>query len=891
MPKIPAYLRPEQRPLAAPDAVVEVGHARFTVLTARLLRLEYAPDGRFEDRASQVFWFRRQPVPPFTVKQSGATTEIETEYLHLRYEATADGFTADTLSIALPQSGIAWRYGDANPGNLRGTARTLDEVSGSTHLAPGLLSRDGWTVVDDSRTLVFNSEGWVEPRAAAPGALDLYFFGYGRAFHECLRDYQKIAGKAPLLPRWALGNWWSRYWAYTHEELAQLMRDFRAHDVPLSVCIIDMDWHLVDIGREYEDLIGHGTGWTGYTWNQEFFPEPEKFIAWLHRQGLRTALNLHPADGVRPHEDVYPEMARRMNIDPTTEQPVLFDIANPDFAVPYFELLHHSQEARGVDFWWLDWQQGTESSLPGLDPLWWLNHLHFYDLGRSERKRPFIFSRWGGLGNHRYPIGFSGDTYVNWETLAFQPYFTATAANVAYGWWSHDIGGHMKGVEEPELYARWVQFGVFSPIMRLHSGKNPFHERRPWAHGVEAFHAARDAMQLRHALIPYLYTVSWLNDTEGTAPVRPMYHDYPERTAAYHCPQQYAFGSELIVAPFTAPADDHTRLSRQVVWLPPGEWYDFFSGEHFAGDGWHAIYGDLSRVPVFARAGAIVPLGPKVGWGGVGNPSTLDVHVFAGADSRFVLYEDDGKTQAYEQGDFGLTAFVQAWHGEKLVFTISAAVGETDHIPDERSYRLHIHGIHSPAAVALHVGRREYVCECTYEAEKETLHVTGVRLAKEDTLRLTLTASGNTLRSRRDRIVSTGMAMLHAFRLETTAKAALAAHLAELPARPELLAPFGVDLHAAQARALLEVTQQAGVHVVQQMGARHRVLLWNNREQPGMRYRFSALKPQVWRHKERFAAEMGVVPRFQAITREDDAWQLTADYFGLAHVVYDPGRD
>ena len=125
------------------------------------------------------------------------------------------------------------------------------------------------------------------------------------------------------------------------------------------------------------------------------------------------------------------------------------------------------------------------------------------------RRRPFVFSRWGGLGNHRYPIGFSGDTVIHWGSLAFQPYFTSTAANVAYGWWSHDIGGHFYEDGTPELYLRWVQFGVFSPIFRLHSTNKPALDRRPWSKPERIYHAARDAMQLRHALIPYIYSMAW----------------------------------------------------------------------------------------------------------------------------------------------------------------------------------------------------------------------------------------------------------------------------------------------------------------------------------------------------------------------------------------------
>ena len=222
------------------------------------------------------------------------------------------------------------------------------------------------------------------------------------------------------------------------------------------------------------------------------FFQSQPFLDWLHEQGLKTALNLHPADGVGPHEAMYEAMAKRLGKQPMA-QAIPFDIASPDFARAYFELLHHPQEADGVDFWWIDWQQGEVSGLPGLDPLWWLNHLHFHDLGRERQETAVHLFTLGWLGNHRYPIGFSGDTHVDWDTLNFQPYFTATAANVGYSWWSHDIGGHMFGVEDAELYARWVQFGVFSPIFRLHSTNNPFHDRRPWGY---------DAETLRHAATP-----------------------------------------------------------------------------------------------------------------------------------------------------------------------------------------------------------------------------------------------------------------------------------------------------------------------------------------------------------------------------------------------------
>ena len=870
----PAYARVPFDAVADSAAIVVLGAARFTVLTPRLIRLEYSRDGRFEDRPSQVFWHRRQPVPPFEARREGDDLTLTTEALRLVYRG--GDFAPETLSIALLPDGPTWRYGDRDVGNLRGTTRTLDTVDGGVPLDPGLLSRDGWVVIDDSQTLVFDDGGWLRGRAAGvgTGARDLYFMGYGMGnspdYHAALRDYTAVAGRAPLLPRWALGNWWSRYWAYSDADLRTLVTEFRDHDTPLSVCIIDMDWHLVDVGEGI-------SGWTGYTWNDALFPDPPGFIAWLHEQGLRTALNLHPALGIRPHEAGYEEMARRLKIDASAGHSIPFDIANPRFADAYFEVLHHPLEEMGVDFWWMDWQQGTETALGGLDPLWWLNHLHFYDLAR-EGKRPFIFSRWGGLGNHRYPIGFSGDTVVSWASLAFQPYMTATAANVAYGWWSHDIGGHMRGIEDGELFARWVQFGVFSPIFRLHSTKNPFHERRPWAFDAEVGRVARDAMQLRHALIPYLYTLSRLDETEAVSPVRPMYHDYPDRDEAYACPDQYLFG-DLIVAPFIAPADADTRLARAVVWLPPGDWYHFFTGGHYRGDAWYAIYGGLGDIPVFARAGAIVPLGPRVDWGGVGNPTELHVHVFAGADGRFTLYEDDGETTAYRDGAFVLSRFEQRWSDTSVRLSLAGAAGERSLLPDGRRVHLHVHGLAAPEEVTLLVDGQTRAVAFTYDAGSETVHLAPLALDGAGA-QLRLSAVGALL-SRRHRTAETALRLLRAFRLDTAVKGFMALRLSDLPGRPELLADFGVDLTPGQACALLEVTQGVGAHVTRDDNG-PLLLLWNNDERPGFAHHFAEIRPLKWFVPERYRSSSGAVPRFAAIRPETREWRLTADYFGQA---------
>ncbi len=829
---IPEHFKLEFAPVAAEDAVVTVCHARFTVLTSRLIRMEYSPTDQFEDHASQAFWYRQQPVPDFEIKHAEEVVEIITRHLHLRYVIQEQGFTPETLQVTLQELDETWRYGDPDVANLGGTRRTLDGADGAIPLEPGLISRAGWVVVDDSQTLVFNDASWLEQRQH-PDNLDLYFFGYGDDYQGELEDYSTVTGAVPLIPRWVLGNWWSRYWAYTQDELKALMTEFREHEVPLSVCIVDMDWHLTETGNA-------SSGWTGYTWNRELFPDPEGFINWLHAQGLKTALNLHPASGVYPHEEVYPIIAEALEVDPDSEAPVPFAIADPKFARAYFELLHHPLEAQGIDFWWVDWQQGSRSDLKGLDPLWWLNHLHFHDLGRDGVTRPFIFSRWGGLGNHRYPIGFSGDSVVSWDSLAFQPYFTSTAANVGYGWWSHDIGGHMGGVEDPELYTRWVQFGVFSPIMRLHSTKNPYHERRPWGYNTEVLQITRDMLQLRHALIPYIYTMAWRNTQEHRPLVQPMYHEHPEEDAAYYCPQQYYFGSELIVAPFTAPRDSDTRLSRQVVWLPEGDWFlgngfatSLPSGEtekgnsknvtgrwsHYTGGRWHTLYGTLDEIPVFAKAGAIVPLGPKVAWGGIENPDHLTVHIFPGADNTFKLYEDDGETTAYQEGHYALTTFSQAWAADRLEFGIAPVEGDPQVVAQVRTYTLVFHSITQPDQVQVQIGNTSITPTLRYDGEVETLVVRDIELSAGAALQVVLTTPETPLLSRHTPVLETCHKLLRAFKLNTHVKRMIHAQLPHLAEDITQLAAVRDALRPTQMQALIETLMGVGVAHFDYMGA------------------------------------------------------------------------
>ncbi len=683
---------PGSDPVASPDAVVQGDHWRVTVLQDGLFRVEWSDDGAFEDRASTFAIRRRLDVPEYTVTRRGDGVEVTTDRATLRYDGrpfSATGFVVETSG---PDAN-RWRYGQ-EPRDLGGTGRTLDDVDGRMALESGVLARDGIVALDDSGSFLFEDDGWVGSRA--PGRRDVSLFAYGRDYDAALRAFHAVSGPPTLLPRWALGNWWSRYHPYSDESYLALLDRFAEERLPFSVAVIDMDWHRVDsVPPRF------GDGWTGYSWEPSLFPDPAAFLGELHRRGMRTTLNLHPADGVRAFEDAYPAMAAATGVDPESEQTIGFDPTDPAFLRAYFDVLHRPLEEQGVDFWWIDWQQGRTTSIPGVDPLWLLNHFHLLDSAR-DGGTGMTFSRYAGPGSHRYAVGFSGDAVVSWASLAFQPEFTATAANIGYPWWSHDIGGHTRGVRDDELATRWVQFGVFSPVTRLHSANNPFIRKEPWMFPAESRAAMGAALRFRHRLVPYLHTMNHLA-AAGTALVRPMYHLEPHRDEAYRVPNEYAFGTELLVAPIVEPRDQVTLRGRARAWLPPGTWTDVFTGTTYAGDRFVELHRTIETVPVLLRAGGILPLAAPEEVDATVNPAALEVLVAPGTSGSFTLVEDREGPAAVEGSDGPLGAdgagpcrTTLTWDRDAATFRIDPATGDTGAVPARRRWRITFLG--TPAA-------------------------------------------------------------------------------------------------------------------------------------------------------------------------------------------------
>ena len=759
----------------AEDAAIIQGEKyRFTVLTEEMIRLEYCEDGQFEDRATQCVIDRKFKVPEYQVIENEESLEIITDKIHLVYNKQK--FTDYGLSVQV-RGNISvyhsiWHFGEEAT-DLRGTARTLDEADGAIELEHGIISRFGYGILDDSRSLVITEDGWVEPRKE--DCIDIYFLGYGHEYEHCLKDYYHLTGKTPLLPRYALGNWWSRFYRYNDQEYKALMTRFEKEEIPFSVSVIDMDWHLVDIDPKY------GSGWTGYTWNKELFPDPKEFMTWLHDHGLKVTLNVHPAGGVQAHEEKYKEMAEAMGRDWEKEEPVNFDVTDQKFLKAYFEYLHHPNEEEGVDFWWLDWQQGGLSKIPGLDPLWMLNHYHYLDSGRRGKRR-LTFSRYAGMGSHRYPVGFSGDTIISWESLAFQPYFTANASNVGYGWWSHDIGGHMKGYRDEELSTRWIQFGVFSPIMRLHSSNSAFTGKEPWNYNAVSENIMKRYLKLRHEMIPYLYTMNYHASHDGQPLIRPMYYLESEQPEAYEVPNEYYFGTELVVCPITEPTDKAAGTACVKAWIPEGKWYDIFSGLKYDGGRMLELYRSLEDIPVLAKEGAIIPLTDLTEYtNSVENPKELAVKIVPGKKNAFILMEDTGDTCEDKEENWAQTKL--EWINENE-FIIHPANGNLDVIPMRRTWKMEFYGIADVDNLEVTVGGKAIETERIYDEKR---HICQVNIpATEVTEQITISFSKGYLLMENNKPAEI-FALLYQAKIEYEVKEKIYAYMKEGKTSSEVL--------------------------------------------------------------------------------------------------------
>jgi hypothetical protein len=648
---------------ADPSGVEILGPARFTVITPQLIRMEYAGDGKFVDAAS---WFARDRDvrdTDYQAKRDGRTLTIDTGAIRLTYAGDGHPFDADNLraEIRRPDGPPAtWKAGDVQAGNLGGAIRGLDRVRAAVPLADGLISRDGWYLLDDSTSVLARGTWWAE-RPADHG-VDWYLFGYGQDYRAALGSLTTVAGAIPLPRKCTMGAWYSRNYRYTQAEFQQIVDEYHANDFPLDTIVMDYGWHQ--------------PGWTGYTWNTPLIPDPDALLHGFHERGLTVTVNDHPDGGVQPTETSYGQFMRDMGRDPASKETVKFDASDQRYMDAWWRDTHDPLMRHGVDFWWLDMGKTPAPGLPSLDGLAMLNDFYFRHTALDGR-RGQSFSRWAGWGDHRDPIHFSGDADSGWQMLAFEVPFTSTSGNVGCFFWSHDTGGYRGGRNE-ESYARWAQFDALSAALRCHSAGNADMDRRPWKYPAWCTDSLRRSFHLRAELLPYAYTAAAQATRTSVPLVRPMYIDNPGQEIAYHSGQEYTFGDDLLVAPITAPGQGQNHLGWQHVWFPPGTWYQYFTGERHDGPAHELVAADLTEMPLFARGGVPIPEQPYTERPTSAKLNTLVLRCYPGTDGHTgasSLYEDDGISDGYQRAAAATTELSYARHGDQITVHIAPTRG------------------------------------------------------------------------------------------------------------------------------------------------------------------------------------------------------------------------
>ncbi|ADB30605.1 glycoside hydrolase family 31 [Kribbella flavida DSM 17836] len=632
-------------------------------------------------------------------------------------------------------------YGAGPASTLGGWSRSLDNPRQvPAHQHPGILNRDGWYLLDDTRTAVLTADHEVRarPTHGTHPYQDGYLFGYGRDYKRALGDLNVLTGRTNLLPQSAYGVWYSRYHPYSADDYQNtLLPKFRSTGVPVDWLVLDTDFKAPN-------------SWNGWNWNTSLFPKPQTFMDWTKQQGLSVALNVHPT--IAEDDPKFAETnaaAGGLELDTsawTHVRPHLFDWSKPAQLAAY-QQLHKPFEQQGVRAWWLDYCSycgASTASDPQVAPDNLINQA-YADAATRRGLRGFSFARIGGAEyggiESSYPIGpwserrntlqFTGDTPGTWDFLRYAVRYTADEAAAGLSNVSHDVGSFHGDHLPDDMYARWVQFGTFQPIDRLHSDHA---DRLPWEYGTEAADSATKFLRLREALVPYTYTMAQQAHATGVPIVRPMYLEYPAQEAAYAVPGQYLYGDSLLVAPITSPNSD--GVGSTSVWVPPSTWTDYFTGASYTGPSTVTISAPLSRMPVLVKGGGIVTTRTDyVDNQSQGVLTQLTATVAAGANGSFTLYQDAGEGTGYQRGQSATTRL--SWHDRAGTFTIGRTTGSYPGAASARAYTLRLSNSKAPAAVSVD-GRLLPRTAWSYDRTTRTVTATTGRLSVRSAHAITL---------------------------------------------------------------------------------------------------------------------------------------------------------
>lgn len=676
---------------AREDCTFKGNKYRITVLSDVLLRFEYSETGKFNDYPT-IFAINRSfaKKPVFTVKQDEKYINITNDYFILEYSKekpyAASKLVPDSnLRITLKGTDKLWYFGNPEVKNLKGSAYSFDNKS-NINLSKGLYNLDGFASIDDTMSPVFISDGTIKKNPS--DALDVYVFIYKNDFQKALDSYFELTGKPSFIPRYALGVCWNKNEDYTEAELKDIISNFNKINIPLSSILLGSKWNLNKEGKTLSN----------YKFDNEKYKNLEQTINDIHQKNVFLGLTINPQSGITPYDSGYQSLKTKLNI--TKDGIIPINVYNTAILETF---LNETLANLNIDFIKID--EITEDKTK----TFMLMHYIYKSLSKTAERRGLILSRNPGIASHRYPALYSGNTKVSWKTLKYLPYFNITSSNLGLSYYSHDIGGYEGGVEDSELYTRYVQFGTYSPVFRFSSKEGRYYKREPWKWDIFTESIVKDYIRIRHRLIPYIYSEMYKYSKDGINLIKPLYLDYEKILDEPLYKNEYHFGKELFVCPITEPKDKVMNRVVHRMYLPEGTWYDFKTGKKFPGGKRYVTFYKDEDYPVYAKSGAIVPMAilDENNLNSVKPPEKMEIQVFPGVSNNYDLYEDDGVTNLYKEGYYIVTNIDYNYRKNNYTLILRPTQGKTGIIPDKRDYKIKFRNTKRPEYVKVNVGRFE----------------------------------------------------------------------------------------------------------------------------------------------------------------------------------------
>ncbi len=669
-------LIPEQKNIITGDKY------RFSILSPRLIRIEYNKDNKFENRATSLVVKRNFGSTNFTVEQTELSLTITTEYFTLTY-VKGTPMNSKNLKVKVNGTDREWYPSHKEIRNLGSINYSLDYLENNLKLDKGLYSFDGFATLDDSTNLVLENDNFI-PRETT---YDMYLFVYNKDLGLCLQDYFNLTGYPPMIPRYTLGTWWYKNDPYNMYDIDNILKEFYDNHLPISVFLLGDKWH----NRE-----------ENFTYDRTLF-DTNILNKYYKSKRVKFGLTINPELPIYPKDPLFNTLSNAINN--YDNKYLSFIPLNNNTISIYLNTVISNLKSTGINIFNIDYN--NEKDKQGL---FLLNHYHYVIANLNEVG--VILSRNPGIAPHRYPIIYSGQTRVSWDTLKALPTYNNSAANLGITWHAHAIGGYYGGIEDDELYLRYIQFGVFNPIFILAGDTGKYYKREPWKWNQLNLSVIRTYMQLRNKLIPYIYNEGYNYHEYGVPLIQPLYYKYPKIYDEPNYVNQYFFGSRIMISPIIKKKNIEMNRVVQRIFIPSGTWYDYFSGKKFAGNKYYVNFYKDEDYPIFVKEGSIIPMSLD---DTSDLPRNMEIQIFPaenGLYSSYELYEDDGislnKNYNYIIVKMNLD---RVENGYK--FTITKKDGNLN-VPN-RTYLLRFKNMKNPDKIIVKYQRQTKECQAIVE--------------------------------------------------------------------------------------------------------------------------------------------------------------------------------